>query len=147
MQLRIRQAREDDIEALLALYTHLHNNPMPCVDARLYSLWSRIMSYENHHIIVGVIDGIIVSSCVVVIVPNLTHGQRPYALVENVVTDARYRKKGFGTAMLRHAKQIAAEQNCYKIMLMTGSKEDGTLSFYRKAGYNSDDKTAFVQWL
>jgi isopropylmalate/homocitrate/citramalate synthase len=30
---------------------------------------------------------------------------------------------------------------------LTGSKEDSTLEFYRRAGYNSTDKTAFVQWL
>lgn len=32
-------------------------------------------------------------------------------------------------------------------MLLTGSKEPGTLEFYRNAGYNSEDKTAFIQWL
>lgn len=32
-------------------------------------------------------------------------------------------------------------------MLLTGSKEESTLNFYRKAGYNSSDKTAFIQWI
>ncbi len=32
-------------------------------------------------------------------------------------------------------------------MLLTGSKEPGTLEFYRNVGYNSEDKTAFIQWL
>lgn len=147
MELQIRHAEKSDLEALLALYTNLHDNPMPDIDTRIDLLWSRIMADKNHHIIVGIISQAIVSSCVVIIVPNLTHGQRPYALVENVVTDARYRKQGFGSAMLNRAREIAKEQHCYKIMLMTGSKEAGTLSFYRKAGYNSEDKTAFIQWL
>lgn len=34
-----------------------------------------------------------------------------------------------------------------KMMLLTGSKKESTLDFYRKAGYNSDDKTAFIQWI
>jgi hypothetical protein len=29
----------------------------------------------------------------------------------------------------------------------TGSKLDSTLSFYERAGYNKNDKTAFIQWL
>ena len=33
------------------------------------------------------------------------------------------------------------------MMLLTGSKEEATLRFYEKAGYNRKDKTAFVQWL
>lgn len=43
--------------------------------------------------------------------------------------------------------QIAKENNCYKMMLLTGSKEESTLNFYRNAGYNSTDKTAFIQWI
>lgn len=36
---------------------------------------------------------------------------------------------------------------CYKMMLLTGSKEKKTWDFYANAGYNSSDKTAFIQWL
>lgn len=32
-------------------------------------------------------------------------------------------------------------------MLLTGSKRETTLNFYKHAGYNSNDKTAFIQWL
>ena len=35
----------------------------------------------------------------------------------------------------------------YKMMLLTGSKKESTLRFYENAGYNSSDKTAFIQWL
>ena len=38
-------------------------------------------------------------------------------------------------------------ENCYKMLLATGSKDSEILRFYEKAGYNSGDKTAFVQWL
>ena len=87
------------------------------------------------------------SSCVCVIIPILTHNQQPYALVENVVTDSAYRKRGLATQCLDYAKGIAVKNNCYKLMLLTGSKEESTLNFYRKAGYNSNDKTAFIQWI
>ena len=45
------------------------------------------------------------------------------------------------------ARQLAQEQGCYKLMLMTGSKRQSTLRFYERAGYRSDVKTAFLQWL
>ena len=92
-------------------------------------------------------DGKIVASCVCVIIPNLTRNVRPYAFVENVVTHGKYRKKGYATDCLNFAKKIAEENHCYKIMLLTGSKEEGTLNFNRNAGYNSSDKTAFIQWI
>jgi hypothetical protein len=31
------------------------------------------------------------------------------------------------------------------MILLTGSKEETALNFYKKAGYNSTDKTAFIQ--
>ena len=77
------------------------------------------------------IDGKIVASCVCVIIPNLSRNVRPYAFVENVVTHGEYRKKGYATDCLNFAKKIAEENHCYKMMLLTGSKEESTLNFYQ----------------
>lgn len=109
--------------------------------------WDSIINDTKHHLIVCEVDGRIVVSCVCVIIPNLTRNVRPYAFVENVVTHGEYRKKGYVTACLDFAKRIAEENNCYKMMLLTGSKEENTLNFYRNVGYNSLDKTAFILWM
>ena len=81
------------------------------------------------------------------IVPNLTRQGRPYALIENVVTHCSYRKRGLASACLAYAKDLAEAAGCYKMMLLTGAKDGETLRFYENAGYNSADKTAFIQWL
>ena len=107
--------------------------------------WRAIMQDKNHHIIVKKLDGKIVSSCVCVIIPNLTRNIRPYAFIENVVTHSDYRGKGYATECLNYAKQIAENTNCYKMMLLTGSKKKEILNFYGNARYNSTDKTAFIQ--
>lgn len=67
--------------------------------------------------------------------------------VENVVTHTEYRGRGYATECLNYAKKIAMENGCYKMMLLTGSKEEKIFHFYENAGYNSTDKTAFIQWL
>ena len=143
----IREAVKSDLSGLLKLYMQLHDNPFPDIDDRINSIWDSIISDPNHHIIVAEEDGMIVSSCVCVIIPNLTRGQRPYAFIENVITDEKWRKKGLATACLNYARDIAVNENCYKMMLLTGSKEQSTLDFYERAGYNKNDKTAFIQWL
>ena len=120
----IREANIDDFDGLINLYTHLHNNPIPDKTPELLVLWERIISDKDHHIIVAEEDGKIISSCVCVIIPNLTHSQRPYALVENVVTDGAYRGKGYATKCLNFAKEIALKNNCYKLMLLTGAKDE-----------------------
>lgn len=143
----VREIKENELDKLLALYTHLHEKGIPEMNEHLRKVWDKICADENHHIIVCEKDGEIVSSCVCVIIPNLTREIRPYAFVENVVTHSEHRKTGCASACLDYAKELAIKENCYKIMLLTGSKNESTLQFYKKAGYNSNDKTAFIRWL
>lgn len=136
-----------ELQGLLQLYTHLHGNPMPEETEELRTLWREMLADPHHRIVVLEQEEQLVSSCVLAVIPNLTHGQRPYALVENVVTHPDFRGKGYATACLSEAKRLAMLEGCYKIMLMTGSKRESTLCFYERAGYNRQDKTAFIQWL
>lgn len=142
----IREANINDLEEILQLYLYLHEESIPEQNEHLTSTWEQIINDPCHHLILNEIDGKIVSSCVCVIIPNLTRNVRPYAFVENVVTHADYRGKGYATECLNYAKEIAQKKNCYKMMLLTGSKRPETLRFYENAGYNSTDKTAFIQW-
>lgn len=143
----VREIFENELDQLLQLYLYLHETSVPEMTEHLKKTWNTIIQDNNHHIIVNEIDGKIVSSCVCVIIPNLTRNIRPYAFVENVVTHGDYRGKGYATECLNYAKEIAEKSNCYKMMLLTGSKEEKTLTFYGNAGYNSSDKTAFIQWI
>ena len=143
----LREANEHDLNEILQLYLFLHETSVPEESEQLQETWKDILGDENHHLIVCEVDGKIVASCVCVIIPNLTRGVRPYAFIENVVTHRDYRRKGYAAACLNYAKQIAEGENCYKMMLLTGAKEEGTLHFYRNAGYNDSDKTAFIQWI
>lgn len=143
----VREAVKEDLDELLNLYLFLHEKNIPENSEHLENTWKTIIEDINHHIVVKEINGKIVSSCVCVIVPNLTRNIRPYALIENVVTNEGYRGKGYATECLNYAKEIAIKNNCYKMMLLTGTKNENTLAFYKSAGYNSDDKIAFIQWL
>ena len=143
----VREINENELSQLLELYLHLHEKSVPQISEHLSTTWNRILQDENHHIIVKEIDNKIVASCVCVIIPNLTRNIRPYAFIENVVTNADYRGCGYASECLNYAKQITIKENCYKMMLLTGSKDESTLKFYENAGYSNTDKTAFIQWL
>lgn len=143
----IREACKNDLQEILELYLFLHETDVPEESEHVKQTWNQIITDANHHLIVCEVDGKIVSSCVCVIIPNLTRNVRPYAFIENVVTHEAYRGKGYATDCLNYAKKIAEQNHCYKMMLLTGSKRELTLDFYKNAGYNSADKTAFVQWI
>ena len=137
----IREANKKDLDEILQLYLYLHEECIPDDTEHLQNTWKNIISDANHHLIVCKVDDKIVASCVCVIIPNLTRNVRPYAFVENVVTHGDYRKKGYASACLNYARQIAEENNCYEMMLLTGSKEESTLNFYRNAGVGELQET------
>lgn len=145
--MEIRKADKNDLAGILRLYSQMHDIEAPETSDKIKKVWKRILDYKDQHVVVGVKDETVIATCVIIIVPNLTHEQRPYALIENVVTDENHRKKGFASQILDYAREIAVRENCYKIMLLTSSKEDSVMRFYEKAGYNRNDKTAFIQWL
>ncbi len=143
----IREAIYSDLDAILELYLFLHEDCIPAHNEHLKTIWMQIIEDENHHLIVNEMNGKIISSCVCVVIPNLTRNVRPYAFIENVVTHSDYRRKGYASQCLAYAKEIAKQNNCYKMMLLTGSKDPETMQFYERAGYNRIDKTGFIQWL
>lgn len=143
----VREAEREDLKGILELYLCLHETSVPRQSEHLAHTWKQILQDKNHHLIVNEMEGKIVSSCVCVIIPNLTRNVRPYAFIENVVTHTDFRGRGLAAECLDHAKEIARQNGCYKMMLLTGSHDEKTLDFYKRAGYNSVDKTAFIQWL
>lgn len=137
-----------ELKQLLDLYKYLNEDDSELeINDALLELWKDIFEDSNLNYIVINIDGRIVSSCTLTVIKNLTRNARPYGLIENVVTHPNYRKRGLGTKVLHKAIEICRENNCYKVMLLTSSKEEFTLKFYEKAGFYRDVKTGFYKKL
>lgn len=84
--------------------------------------------------------------CVLIIIPNLTRGARPYGFIENVVTHREFRNRGYGTTLLGHVLNYAWQQNCYKVMLLTGRKEPEVFRLYEKAGFIRGQKEGLIAY-
>jgi inorganic pyrophosphatase/GNAT superfamily N-acetyltransferase len=137
--MNVRLAESADLPALLDLYRHLHPSDAPLREPEL--AWERMLAHPGLSCIVVSTEGVLVSSCCLVIVPNLTRDGKPYALIDNVVTHANFRRRGFGRAAITRAMALAWEAGCYKAMLLSGSQRLETHQFYLQCGFRSDDKT------
>ena len=139
----IRPATADDLSGVLALYRQL-NPDDPALDvAGAAPTWAAVLGSGLTTPFVAEIDGRLVSSCTLAIVPNLSRGARPYAVIENVVTDEGHRRSGLGRAVLEAALDKAWRADCYKVLLATGSRRESTLRFYEGVGFTRDAKTYF----
>lgn len=144
----IRLIRHDELKDLLKLYEHFnHEDSVAEVSERVQSIWDEIYNNPNLHYIVAEYSGMLVSTCTIAVIQNLTRNARPYGLIENVVTHTDYRNMGLGKQVLNKAVEIATLNACYKVMLLTGSKDEKVLNFYRGAGFSDDMKTGFLMKL
>jgi GNAT superfamily N-acetyltransferase len=141
----VRELAAHDLPALLDLYAHLHDSDLPQAPAPVVaSVWDSIRRNDSICYFGGFAGAGLVSSCNITVIPNLTRSCAPYGLIENVVTHKGHRGQGHGTAVLKAALDFAWSRRCYKVMLMTGRLDEGTFSFYEKAGFKRHEKEAFV---
>ncbi len=146
----IREAVPDDAEGLAELY-YRHLTQTPPESPPDLPLWreklARFAADPDYHLLVCEAEGRVAASVTLVIAENLTHGVRPWSIIENVVTHADFRGRGYASALIAHAVALAKAAGCYKVMLATGSKKESTLRFYRSCGFESETKTAFLMKL
>jgi len=143
----VRTARADDLSALLALYGSL-NPEDPVLDPEsVADQWADMLADDSLDVLVLEHDDHLVATCVLAVVPNLTRGARPFAVIENVVTHEDYRGQGFGKRVVRAALDRAEARDCYKVMLLAGTDREWKLDFYEDCGFDREDKTGFVKYL
>ncbi len=143
--MNIRTIEPHELDALLGLYAHLHGQDAPLPDrSAIESIWTEALRNQRCRYFGGYDGHQLVSSCTITVIPNLTRGCRPYGVIENVVTDVEHRGQGWGGALLARALEFGWSQGCYKVMLLTGRKDEATLRFYEKAGFDRHTKQGFV---
>jgi len=144
----IRRLHREDLPGLMRLYSFFHPDKITPDEknASVQRTWSTILSDPNQRYFGAEIEGQLVSTCLLTLIPNLTHGCRSYGLIENVITDPDWRNRGLARQVLNHALNTAWQEDCYKVMLLTGSKTESTLRFYEKSGFKPNLKTGFVAY-
>ena len=145
MEVKYRRIHEDELDELLRLYKQLlpDGEPLPA-DEYVLTVWQEILNDKKMSILVAEAENRIVGSCVLTIIPNLTHGCTPYGFMENMITDENYRGKGIGTGLLKYGLALAWEKGCSKVMGLTGRQTEQIFHFYENAGFKRGVKTGFI---
>ncbi|MBY5407040.1 GNAT family N-acetyltransferase [Rhizobium leguminosarum] len=138
----IRPAARGDLAGLMTLYRHLNPTDPVLDEAIAEERFSAILAQPGMTVFIGIAGNVAIATVTLVVVPNLTRSGASYALIENVVTHADHRKRGYARAVIGHAVADAWSAGCYKVMLLTGSKNPATLRLYENCGF-VQDKTGY----
>lgn len=139
---RVREATEADLPRVVELLAQLSlDEPRerlgPPLPESYRSAFQEIAADPRQRLLVVEAQGRVIGTATLVIVPNLSHRGRPYALVENVVVDASARGAGYGEQLMRRALEEARRAGCYKLSLTSNKQRADAHRFYRRLGFRA----------
>jgi ribosomal protein S18 acetylase RimI-like enzyme len=143
---RIRRARLDDLAELLDLLDELQEGATPGIpwgrgDAVwTATVWEEILTDPRRVYLIAEEDDRVVGTADLLILPNLTHGARPIAFVENVVVTTDRRGDGIGRALMDDIMSRAEAEGCYKVQLLSANGRSGAHAFYEDLGFEASSR-------
>jgi GNAT superfamily N-acetyltransferase len=135
----VRPASSSDLDAVLDLLEELRwgrrgdgGTPVSGDAART---WESILAQGGRFVLVAEAEREIVGTADLLIVANLTHELRPWAIVEHVVVAAHARRLGIGSALMAEAVAMAQAAGCYKVQLLSRKERSDSYRFYQAVGF------------
>jgi N-acetylglutamate synthase-like GNAT family acetyltransferase len=139
----IREAAADDAPAIECLYRELVSDPsIQVLPAQVAALSASPTSF----LLVAEVAGAIGATALLTICPDAMYRAQPFGVVENVVVTVALRGRGVGRILLAHIEQMAIAHDCTKLMLLSSQTRHDAHAFFRRCGFTSDTKHAFVKY-
>ena len=139
----IRRATAEDASAIESLYRELVSDPLICV---LPGQVSTLAGSLTNFLLVAEADGAVCATALLTICPDAMYRTQPFGVVENVIVTAATRERGVGRLLMAQVEQLASDHGCTKLMLLSSTTREAAHSFFRRCGFASDTKHAFVKY-
>jgi GNAT superfamily N-acetyltransferase len=100
-----------------------------------YQAFDQIEADPNNLLLVSVLNGRVVGTLQLTFTASLSHRGGWRATVESVRTEESLRGQGIGTALMRHAIEMAKRKGCVLIQLSTHHTRKDAQRFYERLGF------------
>lgn len=137
-------AQLSDIDRLLQLYAELRPHDPAYAQGEAEQALGHVLCQRHIKLVVARVDGEAVATCMLALVANFASGGRPWGIIEHVVTTASHHGRGIGRGLLRYALDLAWQENCCKVVLLSGSQRQAAHRLYESAGFDGDRERGFV---
>ncbi len=137
---RIRAARREDLVAIVSLLADdplgsIRESPGDPLPDAYHMAFDEIDADPRQTLLVAEIDGHLVGTLQLSILPNLTYGGRRRAQVEGVRIAAEARGRGIGRGLMERAKELAREADCHMLQITTNRQRQQAVHFYERLGF------------
>jgi GNAT superfamily N-acetyltransferase len=133
-RLGVRTAGRSDGPAVTRLLAQLHP-AFPPDPTMTDEVIDAALADPRRTLLVATVDDEVVATGDLIVVPNMTHGGRPWAAVENVVVDEAWRHRGIGRALFDEIDALTRAAGCYMVQLLSLDHRLEAHAFYAAIGY------------
>ncbi len=133
--LHIRPIAHGDLSELTSLYRHLYPRYHIFAAALARDAFAQATEEPGRTILAGFLDKQLVSACTLIMIPNATWVGKPAALLENVVTHADHRQKGYASAVVGCAVKLAWRVGGVKVLVLAGFSDPAMLGLCAATGF------------
>jgi len=139
----IRKATSLDAPVIESLYRELVSDPHICV---LPEQITAMAASPHSLLLVADVESVVCATALLTICPDAMYGTQPFGVLENVVVTPPMRGWGLGRLLLGQVERLAADHHCTKLMLLSSQTRHEAHAFFKRCGFSSDAKHAFVKY-
>jgi GNAT superfamily N-acetyltransferase len=144
MDAAVRAAEVRDLDGILRLYRELRPRDPELAPETALNLIVNLVERDDVHLLVGEVEGVLVATCMLAVIPNLASGGRPFGIIEHVVTSSIHRGRGYARLLLEHALALAWSRHCHKVVLLSGMQRMEAHKLYESVGFVGNVERGFV---
>ena len=142
MKLTQRKAKVTDLQDIVSLLANdnLGKTREQCsgkLDDCYTEAFKKIDNDDNQYLMVVLLEGNMIATCHLTLIPSLTFKGSTRLLIEAVRVDSKARGKRVGDWMIQQAINYAKNNGASIIQLTTNKQRPGALAFYEKIGFQA----------
>lgn len=142
--MEIGRVEQRDLSAIGRLHAHFWGTVS---DERVMAeTLARLSADPDHLLLAARLDGTCVGTATGVVCHGLYGGADTYLVIEDVVVDPAYRRRGVATALLAELERLARTRSCNQMVLLSETCRDDARALYLSAGFG-DRWTGFKKKL
>jgi ribosomal protein S18 acetylase RimI-like enzyme len=132
--MEIRKLRYDDLSQLALLYEYFWSENSNI--QKMERTFNELENDDSYIFLCAIENNKVCGSIMGIICYELYGNCDPFLVVEDMIVDASYRRKGVGKKLFLELEKRAKDKKCRQILLVTESNREDACNFYESIGFD-----------